>query len=126
MSIVPRTLSGFKDGLPKETMAKTSLLTKVSRVFESFGFVPIETPHIEYADILVRQGGEEIQKELYRFKDHGNRDVTLRFDQTVPLARFIAQYHHKVGLPFKRYAIGNVLWHTTSGIKQLIGTIAFG
>ncbi|PAF50813.1 histidine--tRNA ligase [Helicobacter sp. 13S00477-4] len=108
MLVVPRTLSGFRDRLPKEAMAKSKLLSKVSRVFESFGFVPIETPHIEYADILVRQGSEEIQKELYRFKDHGGRDVALRFDQTVPLARFISQYHNEVELPFKRYVIGNV------------------
>ncbi|PAF48773.1 histidine--tRNA ligase [Helicobacter sp. 12S02232-10] len=106
--VVPRTLSGFKDRLPKEAMAKARLLAKVSQVFESFGFVPIETPHLEYADILVKQGSEEIQKELYRFKDHGGRDVALRFDQTVPLARFISQYHNEVGLPFKRYVIGNV------------------
>ncbi|PAF41330.1 histidine--tRNA ligase [Helicobacter sp. 11S03491-1] len=108
MLVVPRTLSGFKDRLPKEAMAKEKLLAKVSKVFESFGFVPIETPHLEYADILIKQGSEEIQKELYRFKDHGGRDVALRFDQTVPLARFISQYHNEVDLPFKRYVIGNV------------------
>lgn len=108
MLIVPRTLSGFKDRLPKEAMAKEKLLNRVSKVFQSFGFVPIETPHLEYADILTKQGSEEIQKELYRFKDHGGRDVALRFDQTVPLARFISQYHNEVDLPFKRYVIGNV------------------
>lgn len=108
MKVTPRTLSGFKDRLPREAMAKSELLSKVSKVFESFGFVPIETPHLEYADILVKQGSDEIQKELYKFKDHGNREVALRFDQTVPLARFIAQHKHKLELPFKRYAIGNV------------------
>lgn len=106
--VVPRTLSGFKDRLPKEAMAKVKLLRILSNVFESFGFVPIETPHLEYADILIKQGSEEIQKELYRFKDHGDRDVALRFDQTVPLARFISQYRNELDLPFKRYAIGNV------------------
>ena len=106
--IIPRTLSGFKDRLPMEAMAKSKLLSIVSNTFETFGFVPIETPHIEYADILVKQGSDEIQKELYRFKDHGQRDVALRFDQTVPLARFISQHRAKIDLPFKRYAIGNV------------------
>ncbi|RDU56661.1 histidine--tRNA ligase [Helicobacter sp. MIT 99-5507] len=106
--IIPRTLSGFKDRLPMEAMAKSKLLSIVSHTFETFGFVPIETPHIEYADILVKQGSDEIQKELYRFKDNGQRDVALRFDQTVPLARFISQYRAKIDLPFKRYAIGNV------------------
>ena len=106
--IVPRTLSGFRDRLPKEAMAKEKLLQKLSCVFESFGFAPIETPHLEYADILVKHGSDEIQKELYRFKDHGGRDVVLRFDQTVPLARFISQYRNELDLPFKRFAIGNV------------------
>ena len=106
--ITPRTLSGFKDRLPMEAMAKSKLLAIVSHTFETFGFMPIETPHIEYADILVKQGSDEIQKELYRFKDNGQRDVALRFDQTVPLARFISQHRAKIDLPFKRYAIGNV------------------
>lgn len=106
--VTPRTLSGFKDRLPAEAMAKAKLLSIVSGVFESFGFVPIETPHLEYADILVKHGSDEIQKELYAFKDHGGRDVALRFDQTVPLARFISQHKAEVDLPFKRYAIGNV------------------
>ena len=106
--IAPRTLSGFKDKLPTEAMAKHRLLRRVSDVFEGFGFVPIETPHLEYADILVKQGSDEIQKELYRFFDHGGRDVALRFDQTVPLARFITQHRSEIDLPFKRYAIGNV------------------
>lgn len=108
MLVTPRVLSGFKDRLPKESMTKNMLLGKVSEVFLKFGFVPIETPHIEYADILVKQGSEEIQKELYRFNDKGGRDVALRFDLTVPLARFISQYQNELQLPFKRYAIGNV------------------
>ena len=106
--ITPRTLSGFRDYLPKEAMAKEKLISSLTKVFESFGFVPIETPHLEYAEILLRQGGEEIQKELYRFVDNGGRDVVLRFDQTVPLARFITQYKNELDLPFKRFAIGNV------------------
>lgn len=106
--VIPRTLSGFKDRLPVEAMAKSKLLFIVSSIFENFGFVPIETPHLEYADILVKQGSDEIQKELYKFTDHGKREVALRFDQTVPLARFISQHRAKIDLPFKRYAIGNV------------------
>ncbi len=103
-----RTLSGFRDRLPRETLIKHDIIEKVVRVFRSFGFAPIETPHLEYADILVKQGSEEIQKELYRFRDHGDRDVALRFDQTIPLARFISQHRSDITLPFKRYAIGNV------------------
>lgn len=106
--ITPRTLSGFRDYLPKEAMAKEKLIASLTKVFESFGFTPIETPHLEYAEILLRQGSDEIQKELYRFVDNGGRDVVLRFDQTVPLARFITQYRNELDLPFKRFAVGNV------------------
>lgn len=108
MLITPRTLSGFKDRLPKEAIAKSNLLKKITEVFDSYGFTPIETPHLEYAEILLKQGSEEIQKELYAFKDHGGREVALRFDLTLPLARFISQHRHALPLPFKRYAIGNV------------------
>lgn len=108
MLVQARTLSGFKDRLPQEAIAKSELLKKIIDVFESFGFVPIETPHLEYADVLIKQGSDEIQKELYAFKDHGGRDVALRFDLTVPLARFVSQHRHCLTLPFKRYAVGNV------------------
>ncbi|RAX58901.1 histidine--tRNA ligase [Helicobacter monodelphidis] len=106
--ITPRTLSGFKDFLPKEAVHKENLLHQLIAIFRSFGFLPIETPHLEYAEVLLKQGSDEIQKELYRFKDHGGRDVALRFDLTLPLARYISQHRHEVGIPFKRYAIGNV------------------
>ena len=103
-----RTLSGFRDILPANACVKEEMINTLKEVFKSFGYVPIETPHLEYADVLVDKGSEEIQKELYRFRDHGGRDVALRFDQTVPLARFIVQHKHLLATPFKRYAIGNV------------------
>jgi len=103
-----RTLSGFRDILPANASVKESMLSTIKEVFKSFGFVPIETPHLEYLDVLVGKGSEEIQKELYKFRDHGGRDVALRFDQTVPLARFVVQNKHLLSSPFKRYAIGNV------------------
>lgn len=108
MLIKPRTLSGFKDRLPQDALRKEDIITTLMQTFRSFGYAPIETPHLEYAEILLNQGGEEIKKELYRFQDHGERDVALRFDLTVPLARFASQYKQELGLPFKRYAIGNV------------------
>lgn len=106
--VTPRTLSGFKDRHPKEAYAKSKMLRSIVESFEKFGFAPIETPHLEYAEILKKQGSDEIQKEMYHFLDHGGREVALRFDLTVPLARFVAQYKNEVGLPFKRYCIGNV------------------
>jgi histidyl-tRNA synthetase len=106
--VEPRTLKGFKDRLPAEALIKGGMIAELRSVFESFGYVPIETPHLEYRDVLVKQGSTEIQKQLYSFTDHGGRPVALRFDLTVPFARFISQHKNELGLPFKRYAVGNV------------------
>ncbi len=106
--IEPRTLRGFHDRLPSEALVKERMLGILKNVFESFGYVPIETPHLEYLEILSQQSSEEIEKQLYRFKDAGGRDIGLRFDLTVPFARFISQHRNVVGVPFKRYATGNV------------------
>jgi histidyl-tRNA synthetase len=106
--IEPRTLKGFRDLLPRDAIIKNRMQTILSKVFESFGFVPVQTPHLEYAECLLGDAGNEIQKQVYRFQDNGKRDVALRFDLTVPFARFIAQHKNEVGLPFKRWVIGNV------------------
>ncbi len=106
--IEARNLKGFHDKLPAEAMLKGKMLHTLRGVFESYGFTPIETPHLEYAEILVNDSEDDAQKQLYRFKDHGDRDVALRFDLTVPFARFVVQHRHELNLPFKRYAIGNV------------------
>jgi histidyl-tRNA synthetase len=84
------------------------LIEAARRVYRSYGFAPIDTPALEYLDILLGKGSEETDKQLYRFKDHGGRDVGMRFDLTVPLARFMAQHHAELGTPFKRYHIGAV------------------
>lgn len=107
--IEARTLRGFHDKLPSEALIKAKMLATLRRVFDSFGFVPIETPHVEYLEIMGQeQTGEEIQKQLFRWLDQGERQVALRFDLTVPFARFIVQHRGEVGIPFKRYAIGEV------------------
>src|SRR6516164_3687935 len=106
--IEPRTLRGFRDYLPTVMMAREQLLEKTRRVYRSYGFAPIDTPALEYAEILVGKGGEESDRLVYRFKDHGDRDVALRFDLTVPFARFAAQHIGKLGTPFKRYHMGPV------------------
>ena len=103
----PKTLAGFQDVLPSEAIVKTKIIDTVKEVFSSFGFVPIETPHLEYTEVLMPQAAGEIEKQLYRFKDNGERDVCLRFDLTVPFARFLVQHKNELGLPFKRYAIGS-------------------
>jgi histidyl-tRNA synthetase len=84
------------------------LLAQCRRVYRSYGFAPIDTPALEYTEILLGKGGEESDKIIYRFRDHGDRDVALRFDLTVPFARFAAQHIGKLGTPFKRYAMGPV------------------
>jgi histidyl-tRNA synthetase len=106
--IEPRTLKGFRDYLPAAMMARERLIDQARRVYRSYGFAPIDTPALEYLDILLGKGSEETDKQLYRFTDHGGREVGMRFDLTVPLARFMAEHHAELGTPFKRYHIGTV------------------
>ncbi|MDR2542904.1 MAG: histidine--tRNA ligase [Treponema sp.] len=106
--IEPRILKGFRDFLPQTEIIRRSLIEKIENTFGSFGFVPIDTPALEYAEILLGKGGGETEKQIYRFKDNGERDVALRFDLTVPFARFVALHRGELVFPFKRYHIGKV------------------
>ncbi|HEX2881856.1 MAG TPA: histidine--tRNA ligase [Polyangiaceae bacterium] len=106
--IEPRTLKGFRDYLPDAMARREALIDKAKAVYRSFGFAPIDTPALEYAEILLGKGSEETDKQTYRFADNGGRDVALRFDLTVPFARFVAQHLNEIGTPFKRYHIGSV------------------
>jgi histidyl-tRNA synthetase len=106
--IDPRTLKGFRDYLPALMIPRERMLEQARQVYRSYGFAPIDTPALEYTEILLGKGGEEINKLIYRFKDHGDRDVALRFDLTVPFARFAAQHIGQLGTPFKRYHMGPV------------------
>jgi histidyl-tRNA synthetase len=106
--IEPRTLKGFRDYLPEAMIPRERLIETARRVYRSFGFSPIDTPALEYLEILTGKGGEETDKQLYKFQDHGDRWVGLRFDLTVPFARFAAQHIAELGTPFKRYHIGTV------------------
>ncbi len=89
-------------------MPREHLLEQARRVYRSYGFAPIDTPALEYAEILLGKGGEESDKQLYRFTDSGGRDIALRFDLTIPFARFAAEHIGKLGTPFKRYHMGPV------------------
>ena len=106
--IEPRILKGFRDFLPAGEIARRNLTEKIENSFRSYGFVPIDTPAMEYAEILLGKGGGETEKQIYRFTDNGGRDVALRFDLTVPFARFLAAHRDELCFPFKRYHIAKV------------------
>lgn len=106
--ITPRTLKGFRDYLPEAMIPRERLIETARTVYRSYGFSPIDTPALEYLEILAGKGGEETDKQLYKFQDHGGRWVGLRFDLTVPLARFAAQHIGTLGTPLKRYHIASV------------------
>lgn len=103
-----QTLKGFRDFLPTDTHRRQFVLDTLKKVFESYGFEPLETPALEYEEILLGKYGTEGDKLMYRFEDNGKRKVALRYDQTVPLARVISQYQNDLPLPFKRYQMQNV------------------
>lgn len=105
--IQPRLLKGFRDYVPEKMIPREWLIDTARQVYRSFGFSPIDTPALEHAEILLGKGGDESDRQVYQFT-RGKREVAMRFDLTVPLARFIAQHEHEVGLPFKRYHIGPV------------------
>ncbi len=106
--IEPRVLKGFRDFLPGEESRRRKIEETLVATFEKFGFVPIDTPVIEYAEVLLGKGGGDTDKQVYRFRDHGDRDVALRYDLTVPFARFMAAHAQEIYLPFKRYHIAKV------------------
>ena len=106
--IQPRTLKGFRDYLPEIMMPREECMQRARTVFRRYGFAPIDTPVLEYLEILTGKGSEETDRQMYRFTDHGGREVGMRFDLTIPLARFVAQHVGTLGTPFKRYHIAPV------------------
>jgi histidyl-tRNA synthetase len=105
--IEPRVLKGFRDYLPEVMIPRQKMLATIEGIFQTFGFVPLMTPALEYAEILLGKYGDEGDQLLYRFQTRGDRDVALRYDLTVPLARVVAQYP-EITLPFRRYQIAPV------------------
>lgn len=103
--VKPQTLKGFRDFLPEEAKKRQYVINTLKKVFESFGFAPLETPALEYEEVLLGKYGEEGDKLMYRFTDNGDRKVALRYDQTVPLSRVVAQYYNELPIPFKRYQV---------------------
>lgn len=106
--IKTQPLKGFRDHLPDMMIPREQLVETARRVYRSYGFAPIDTPALEYLEVLAGQGSEETDKQMFRFEDAGGRQVGMRFDLTVPLARFAAEHIHALGTPFKRYHIATV------------------
>ncbi len=109
-AIQPRTLKGFRDFPPALALQRERMVEVARGVYRSYGFAPIDTPALELAEVLLAKAdpGAEIARQLYRFVDNGGRDVALRFDLTVPFARFAAMHVQELGTPFKRYHVGSV------------------
>ncbi len=103
-----KTLKGFRDYLPAVMVPRQQMIRAIEATFERQGFVPLQTPALEYKETLTGKYGEEGDKLLYSFRDHGERDVALRYDLTVPLARVVAQHRNELQLPFRRYQVAPV------------------
>ena len=105
--VAPRTLSGFMELLPAEQMKMEKMLEVLRRTYSLYGFTPLDTPIIESSEVLLAKGGGETEKQVYRFTK-GDSDLSLRFDLTVPLAKYVALHYNELAFPFRRYQIGKV------------------
>jgi histidyl-tRNA synthetase len=103
----PRIPSGFNEYLPAEQIEFNRLLDIVRSVYEKYGFAPLDTPILELSEVLLAKGGGETEQQVYRF-ERGRNDLTMRYDLTVPLARYVAQHEGALTIPFRRYQIGKV------------------
>lgn len=106
--IQPKVLKGFRDSTPAQEIIRKQVIATLERDFSLHGFVPIDTPVLEYTEVLLGKGGGETDKQIFHFADNGGRDVALRFDLTVPFARFMASHLAELALPFKRFHIAKV------------------
>lgn len=107
MKIIPKTLPGFMELLPKEQILFNQIKEKIQKTYERFGFLPLDTPVIEDSKTLLAKAGGETEKQIYRF-NKGDNDLSLRFDLTVPLAKYVAKNYNELIFPFRRYQIGKV------------------
>lgn len=107
MKVQPRTLSGFMELLPNDQVVFNQMMETIRTSYEKFGFLPLDTPVIEMSEVLLAKAGGETEKQIYRFKK-GDNDLSLRFDLTVPLAKYVAEHYNFLSFPFRRYQIGKV------------------
>lgn len=105
--VEPRTLPGFMELMPTEQILFNQIKYTIKNTYENYGFLPLDTPIIELSDVLLAKAGGETEKQIYRF-NKGDNDLSLRFDLTVPLAKYVSQYYNELSFPFRRYQIGKV------------------
>ncbi|MCI8393116.1 MAG: histidine--tRNA ligase [Clostridia bacterium] len=105
--VEPKTLPGFMELLPSDQIEFNSIKEKIQKSYEKFGFLPLDTPIIEASEVLLAKAGGETEKQIYRF-NKGDNDLSLRFDLTVPLAKYVAANFGELSFPFRRYQIGKV------------------
>ena len=103
----PRTLPGFMELLPNEQILFEQMKQKNEKIYQRFGFLPLDTPILELSEILLAKAGGETEKQIYRF-EKGDTDIAMRFDLTVPLAKYVAKNYGNLSFPFRRYQIGKV------------------
>ena len=105
--VKPRTLSGFMELLPAPQVQMERIMQVLRETYALYGFYPLDTPLIESSEVLLAKGGGETEKQIYRFTK-GDSDLSLRFDLTVPLAKYVAQHYGELTFPFRRFQIGKV------------------
>ena len=105
--IEPRTLPGFMELMPDEQILFNQMKSKIENVYKRYGFLPLDTPVLELSDVLLAKAGGETEKQIYRF-EKGDIDISMRFDLTVPLAKYVAKNYGNLSFPFRRYQIGKV------------------
>ena len=105
--VEPRTLAGFMELLPSEQILFQQMKNTIEETYQQYGFLPIDTPIQELSEVLLAKAGGETEKQIYRF-NKGDNDLSLRFDLTVPLAKYVAKNYGSLAFPFRRYQIGKV------------------
>ncbi len=103
----PRTLAGFMELMPNEQILFEQIKQKIEKIYQKFGFLPLDTPILELSEVLLAKAGGETEKQIYRF-EKGDTDISMRFDLTVPLAKYVAKNYGNLSFPFRRYQIGKV------------------
>ena len=105
--VQPRTLSGFMELLPRRQIQFDRMVSILRETYSLYGFTPLDTPLVEASEVLLAKGGGDTEKQIYRFTK-GDTDLSLRFDLTVPLAKYVAQNHGQLSFPFRRFQVGKV------------------